>query len=161
MTSDEMNLREATSEDIPILTLHHRKMFEEILQSKGMSMDAGAGDAMESAYRAKLSGELASGECKSWVIEMEKAIVASGAISIVKMVPTPFDISCRMAYVHSMYTEKEQRGCGCASRIVRQAIEYCKGHGIKRMFLNASDAGRPVYEKIGFIPSPESMRILL
>jgi len=84
-----------------------------------VSVDAGAGDAMESAYRAKLSGELASGECKSWVIEMEKAIVASGAISIVKMVPTPFDISCRMAYVHSMYTEKEQRGCGCASKANR------------------------------------------
>jgi GNAT superfamily N-acetyltransferase len=154
-------LREATERDIPQLSLHHRKMFEEIWKKKGQHIDSSPSDEMERAYSRKLSVELPAGFCKSWLIEERDRVVASGAITIVSFVPTPNDLSSRVAYVHSMYTEPAFRGKDFASRIVRTVLEYCKANGIKRALLSASEGGRPVYERIGFVSSPEMMRIFL
>jgi hypothetical protein len=46
-------------------------------------------------------------------------------------------------------------------KIVLAALEYCKANGVKRVLLRASEAGKPIYERIGFVSSPEMMRISL
>ena len=40
-------------------------------------------------------------------------------------------------------------------------IQYCQKNGISRIVLNASDAGKPIYEKSGFVSSPETMRLFI
>ena len=154
-------LREATERDIPQLSVHHRKMFEEIWEKKGQPIDSSAGNEMEQAYSLKLSTELAAGSCKSWLVEKGDQVVASGAITIVSFVPTPNDLSTKTAYIHSIYTKPGSRGKNLASRIVLTALEYCKANGIRRVLLSASKAGKPIYERIGFVSSPEMMRISL
>jgi GNAT superfamily N-acetyltransferase len=159
--SKGFTLREATEQDIPQLSIHHRKMFEEIWEKKGQQIGNSASIEIEQAYLRKLSKELPAGSCRSWLIENGNQIVASGAITIVSLVPTPNDFSPKVAYLHSMYTEKGLRGKNFADCIVRKAIEYCKAEGIRRVILNASEAGRPIYERIGFTASPEMMRIFI
>jgi ribosomal protein S18 acetylase RimI-like enzyme len=154
-------LREASERDIPLLSRHHRKMFEEIWEKKGQPIDSSTGGEMEQAYSRKLSTELAAGSCKSWLVEKGDQVVASGAITIVSFVPTPNDLSSKTAYMHSIYTEPGSRGQNLASRIVLTALEYCKANGIRRVILSASNAGKPLYERIGFVSSPEMMRISL
>ena len=154
-------LREATERDILRLGVHHRKMFEEILEKKGERIDPSIGKAMERAYAKKLKKELPDGSCKAWVIEHKNRIVASGAITITSLVPTPKDLSSSVAYLHSMYTEKEFRNKNFANLIVERAIRFCRDNGIKRAFLNASEAGRPIYEKLGFRAAPEMMRLVI
>jgi GNAT superfamily N-acetyltransferase len=105
--------------------------------------------------------ELKSGICRAWVIEDEGKIISSGAITFVSFVPNPSDLSSKVAYLHSMYTEKSHRKKKCAQRIIQKVIEYCKANGIKRIVLNASDAGRHVYEKIGFHSTPDTMRLFI
>ncbi len=154
-------LREATEQDILQLSIHHRKMFEEIWAKKGQQIGNSTAMEIEQAYARKLSGELPGGACKSWLIEDGGEPVASGAITILSFVPTPNDLSSKVAYLHSMYTEAGLRGRNLASHIVRTALAYCKTNGIKRVFLSASEAGRPVYERIGFASSPDMMRIFI
>jgi N-acetylglutamate synthase-like GNAT family acetyltransferase len=154
-----ISIREATESDIPRLGVHHRKMFEEIWKKKGKSIDPSVGKAMERAYAKKLGQELTNGPCRAWVIERENKIVASGAITIASLVPTPKDLSSSVAYLHSMYTEKGYRNNHFANLIVERAIRFCRDAGIKRAFLNASEAGRPIYEKLGFRAAPEMMRL--
>jgi GNAT superfamily N-acetyltransferase len=163
VTSKEkgFKLREASERDIPQLSVHHRKMFQEIWEKRGQHIDSSAGNAIEQAYSLKLEEELRGGSCRSWVIEKGGQVVASGAITMVSLVPTPNDLSPRVAYLHSMYTEPELRGKNLASRIVRTALAYCKANGVRRVILNASEAGKPIYEKIGFSSSPDMMRILI
>jgi len=43
----EILLREATSGDIPLLALHHRKMFEEIWEKSGRNIDSVGFSEME------------------------------------------------------------------------------------------------------------------
>ncbi len=158
---DKVRIREATVSDIPLLAIHHRKMFEEIWEKKGEDIDSSRFAEIERTYIQKLRRQLPDGSCKAWIFEDEHRIIASGAISIVSFVPTPQDLSSNVAYLHSMYTENDQRNKHCAKRIVKQALHYCKAHGIKRVILNASEAGRPIYEKIGFQAAPEIMRLIL
>jgi GNAT superfamily N-acetyltransferase len=157
----QTSLREATESDIPRLGVHHRKMFEEIWEKKGESIDPSVGKAIERAYAKKLKQELTDGSCKAWVIESENKIVASGTITIASLVPTPRDLSSSVAYLHSMYTEKEYRNNHFANLIVERAIQFCRNNGINRIFLNASEAGRPIYEKLGFRTAPEMMRLVI
>ncbi len=156
-----MVIREATVNDIPLLAIHHRKMFEEIWENKGEDIDRSIFAEIERAYIEKLKRQLQDCSCKAWVIEDEHRVIASGAISIVSFVPSPQDLSSNVAYLHSVYTERDQRNNQCAQRIVKQAVHYCQAHGIRRVILNSSEAGRPIYEKIGFKPAPDIMRLLL
>ncbi len=154
-------LREATERDISHLAIHHRKMFEEIWMDKSECLDPSVCRGIEEAYAQKLKPELLNGTCKVWLVEEENKIIASGAISIVSFVPSPHDLSSNVAYLHSIYTEKEYRNNGFANLIINKITQYCKDYEIKRMILNASEAGRPIYEKLGFRSAPDIMRLII
>jgi GNAT superfamily N-acetyltransferase len=149
----------ATIDDIPILVKHHHKMFEEIWTLKGLEIDAYKFDEMDKAHTRKLNEELPIGTCIAWMLKKEDNFVASGAITINSMVSMPEDASYKVAYLHSIYTEQGFRKKGFATLITKKAIDYCRSQGIWRMNLGASDAGRPIYERIGFKPSDSSMEL--
>lgn len=156
----EMHLREASGSDISILAAHHRKMFEEIWEQRGEHLGTARAGEIEKAYTQKLDTDMECGICKAWVIEDKGKIVSSGAITIVSFVPNPSDLSSKVGYLHSMYTEKSHRNKKCAQRIIQNVITLCKSKGIKRIMLNASEAGQPVYQKFGFRSAPDTMRLL-
>jgi len=153
-------LRIATPEDIPVLLNHHGKMFEEIREKTGNPADLPVLAALEREYAGKLAREIPSGACIAWVVQSGDHLVSSGAISIVSYVPIPHDLSSRIAFLHSIYTEKGYRHRHYARRITQAAADYCRNQGIRRLYLFASDAGRPVYKKAGFAPVPNMMLLL-
>ena len=155
----DISIHAANGRDIPVLIAHHHKMFEEIWALIGFEIDGHQFEAMDKALEVKLHEEITNGTCRAWVIEVDKKIVASGAISLNSMTPTPYDPSYRVAYLHSVYTEPEYRKRGFAELITKEAMTYCKSQGIRRMILEASDAGRPIYEKLGFQPSGRTLRL--
>lgn len=156
-----MLIREASENDIDTMATHHKKMFQEIWKQAGKELGSDTAEAVKAAYKAKLSLELKSGICKAWVVENEKRIVSSGAITVVSLVPNPSDLSSKVAYLHSMYTENDYRNRKFSQLIIDKMIAYCRSTGINRVILNASHAGRPIYEKKGFKSAPDSMRLLL
>ena len=156
-----MNVQVACLDDIRILAIHHRKMFEEIWEQKGLQLETEKSKDLESAYLEKITKQIPEGVCKAWVIKNDDQIIASGAITIVSFVPVPIDLNHNIAYLHSMYTEKAHRHKKCAQKIVDKAIQYCQQNDIGRIVLNASEAGKPIYEKKGFVSSPETMRFFI
>ena len=157
----EMNLREALISDIPTLAKHHRSMFEEIWAQKGEPISAEKAGEIEKAYALKLESEMDGGICKAWVVESKGEIVSNGAITFISFVPTPYDLSSKIAYLHSIYTGESHRNKKCAQYVVHAAIKYCSAQGINRIILSASNAGKHIYEKIGFHYTPDMMRLLI
>src|SRR5438552_9305720 len=51
-----------------------------------------------------------------------------------------------MMLVHEAH---QRRGIG--TRLMRQALEYLQGRGVECVKLDATPAGRPLYEKLGFV----------
>jgi len=152
---------EAGEAEIPMLSRYHRLMFEEIWAKRGNAAPEGGMEAMEEQYARKLREGFRDGSCHAWVVKTGDRIVAGGAVSIVTYVPVPFDPSCRIGFVHSIYTEKDERHRGHAGRIVRAATGFCKEAGIHRVYLFASADGKPVYEKEGFVPVENTMLAVL
>ena len=157
----DIPIQPATIHDIPILVEHHHKMFEEIWSERGLEINTPQFEDMDKAHTNKLSEEFLNGTCKAWVIRHGDEIVASGALTITSMTPIPEDPSHKVAYLHSVYTEQDYRNRGFGELITINAIQYCKSKGIKRITLGASDAGRPIYEKVGFLTNLNSMILFI
>ncbi len=156
-----VNVRIAENKDIALLAIHHRKMFAEIWESNGNPLSTEVLAQLEQAYAQKLKEQLPDKTCVAWVIDKKETIVASGAVTIISFVPTPVDISHRLAYLHSIYTEKEHRGKQYAHAIIENGLAHCRQMGIKRIVLTASDKGRPIYHELGFRPAADIMRLVL
>ncbi len=155
--SRDYQIQPASMADIPTLVQHHRQMFEEIWTLLNLPLQKQKLKNMDVEYTKKLNEDLGNGACRAWIIRMNNIIRTSGAVSLVSLAPLPYDSSYKVAYLHSVFTEIEHRNIGLAAVIVNKAIEYCKSKKISRMFLHASEAGRPVYEKIGFRNSDHTM----
>jgi len=57
-----------------------------------------------------------------------------------------------LAWIGMMLVHPEHQRRGIGMRLMRQALEYLQGHGVKCVKLDATPAGRPLYEKLGFVP---------
>ena len=91
------------------------------------------------------------------VMENERDIVATGGMSFFHRAPNFGSLDGRDGYLLNMYTKPEWRGKGVATEIVKCVLEYARSIQLKAVRLHASNAGRPVYEKLGFIRQESEM----
>jgi GNAT superfamily N-acetyltransferase len=152
-------LREASPSDIPVLVKHRRWMFDDMLATQKVGYTATDVDAMEAPYEAYLREHLGS-LLRAWVIEGEGRVVASGAVLFNSWVPRPGDNTGKTALLHSVYTDPPYRRQGLARRIMEAMLAECARLGLHTINLHASDAGRPIYESMGFKQTSE-MRLFL
>jgi GNAT superfamily N-acetyltransferase len=84
-----------------------------------------------------------------------------GAISIYEVPPAPA-ISATEAYVSSMYTQPRFRGRGVARAVLGELIAFARSAGVRgRVWLRATEAGRPLYASAGFLPRDYFMQLRL
>jgi len=87
--------------------------------------------------------------------------VAVKAGTIVSLVPTPLDTTCKSGYIHSIYTLPPYRKKGFATDLLTNIIDVSRKTGIGRLVLNASSTGMQIYNKLGFTQVAEHMRLCL
>lgn len=157
-----ITLREAASGDIPVLVVHWRRMYEDWGASEARHFAPTDLEAMAKAYAEYLEIHLASRTVRAWIANAGGEVIASGAVSILAYPPGPGTTSEHTALLHSMYTVPEHRRRGIARRIVETAIAFCRENGCKRITLGGrgTDAGRSLYESVGFKPIELSQLIL-
>jgi len=149
-------VRLATVRDLDVLVRHRRRMFEEISNASPAELDA-----VDSIYRRWARTRLRSGRYVGFIVETRGGrIPASGAIWLMPLPPRPQTRGGYAPYLMSMYTEREDRGRGHASMVVRAALRWAKAHGYPVVILHASDEGKGVYERAGFRGTSE-MRLRL
>jgi GNAT superfamily N-acetyltransferase len=162
MTGDgpEPLLRPATVADTPTLVEHRSLMVEEIRVAQHRNIDPAYLAAFNDAYDAYLRETLPDGRTWGWVVEAAGVPVASGAMSVIVYPPLYSGIHGPRGLLYGLYTVPAFRRRGLAKRIVQAAIESCRERGLSAVLLHASDAGRPLYESMGFTPTSE-MRLVL
>lgn len=151
-------LREAGAEDIDCIAAGHVKMFAEMMHRLGKRLEPEIAQEMHECMRDKLLAEIPAKTCRAWLIEIDCQAVSTGALSILSLVPSPYDLGCRTGYIHSMYTEPDHRHRGYARRILECIIGFCDSANLRRITLNASDQGRGLYRGLGFEPAGEHMK---
>ena len=73
--------------------------------------------------------------------------------------PTYHNPSGNKAYIMNMYTNPEYRRQGIAFETLRLLVEDAKSRGVNAISLEATDMGRPLYEKYGFIKMNDEMEL--
>ncbi len=148
-------LRTATLADLPIIMRHRRHMFIDM----GFKDDASL-EAMEASSTSFIESGLESGSYRGWLVETASGVVAGGGVVLLAYPSSPRDPSLRRAFIINMYTEPAFRRQGLAKGLMEEMIRWCKEQGFAWVALHASDAGRHLYESLGFTPTNE-MRLAL
>ena len=85
----------------------------------------------------------------------------AGGVSYYTVMPTYHNPSGRKAYIMNMYTKPEYRRRGIAFKTLDLLVSDAKNKGIAAISLEATDMGRPLYEKYGFVKMEDEMELPL
>lgn len=105
---------------------------------------------VELSSREFFERTLTGGRYHGWFIEDAGRIVAGGAVVLTEFQPSPKNPRTLRPYVVNMYTEPADRRKGYAARLMTAIIDWTRQAGYPHLFLHASEAGRPLYRKLGF-----------
>ncbi len=92
---------------------------------------------------------LEAGEAGCFVAELDGRVCGTA---------TTISFENRFAWVGMVLVNPTCRGRGIGTRLLAQTIEYLDGRGIPCIKLDATPQGRPLYEKLGFLPEYEIER---
>ena len=88
----------------------------------------------------------------AWMADLDGRPVASAGLLWFAHPPGPLNPAGREAYILNVYTRPEARRLGLARALMERLVEEARMAGIRRIWLRASEAGRPLYEAMGFGP---------
>ncbi len=147
------NIKKATIEDLPLLV----PLRIEVLRSANkLPVDAPL-DEVETSTLAFLRKSFHS---QSTFLAFDGDILAGcGSVSYYTIFPTCDCPNGTRAYIMNMYTREEYRQRGIASSLLDRLIEDARGFGADAIALEATDMGRFLYEKHGFVPSENEMHL--
>lgn len=147
-----LRVRPAERADRELLVRHRRKMWQAIGRRTKEDLDRA-----DPVYRRWLVRESRARRLFAYVVEdRDGQALGSGAVWLAPTQPRPGRlVRTEMPYVLSMFTEPRARGRGVASQILRTIVRWSRDRGYARITLHASDQGRPVYERLGFVPGRE------
>jgi GNAT superfamily N-acetyltransferase len=86
----------------------------------------------------------------SWVALDNDEIIATSGLSFSEVPPFSPIIDGKVAYIMNMVTFPSYRNQGIGAELLKKIVEEAKQLGYKKITLNASEMGRPLYEKYGF-----------
>ena len=97
----------------------------------------------------------------SWIALDNEEIIATGGLSF-SVVPPCFPVTDgKVAYIMNMYTFPIYRNRGIGTELLKRIIDEAKQLGYKKITLNATEMGRPLYEKYGFNDTHDEMYLVL
>ncbi|OUO79013.1 GNAT family N-acetyltransferase [Blautia sp. An249] len=102
---------------------------------------------------------LCDGSHIAYLVFDENRFVGSGGVSFFQVMPTYHNSSGNKAYIMNMYTNPEYRRLGIAYKTLDMLIRDTKSKGITAISLEATDMGRPLYEKYGFVKMNDEMEL--
>jgi GNAT superfamily N-acetyltransferase len=87
-----------------------------------------------------------------WVAEAQGTLVATSGLIFFQKPPSERNLTGLEAYILNMYTVPAWRGQGIATRLLQTLIASAKQRQAHRIWMYATQDGRPLYERAGFVP---------
>lgn len=78
--------------------------------------------------------------------------VGCGGICYYQEMPSPDNPTGECAYLMNIYVTPARRHQGIAQEIVKYLISDARARGVTKIYLETSDDGRRLYERLGFRP---------
>ena len=152
-----MNLiyKKAKLKDMDILT----KTRIRVLRAANQLSDDTDMSLVERASYNYYQKALRDGSHIAYLVFDEERFVGAGGVSFFQVMPTYHNPSGNKAYIMNMYTDPAYRRRGIAIKTLDMLIKEAKNRGVTAISLEATDMGRPLYEKYGFIKMNDEMEL--
>ena len=152
-----MNLtyKKATIDDLDILTDTRITVLH---AANKLSDDVDMSIVKEESYRY-YQDALTNDTHIAYLVFDDDEFVGAGGISFFKVMPTFHNPTGQKAYIMNMYTKPDYRRNGIAYKTLDLLIGEAKRKGISAISLEATDMGRPLYEKYGFVKMNDEMEL--
>jgi len=159
--SGAFHIRLATASDIELISEHRAQMFSDMGELPPELFDSFRVQSLQALQRM-----FSEGQYFGWLASPKNEagkIVAGAGVQLRDVPPRPqpkvngkIDIvSGRQAIIQNVYTEPEWRRRGLAALLIKRIMDWTREKGIESVVLHASDDGRAVYERLGFIATAE------
>jgi ribosomal protein S18 acetylase RimI-like enzyme len=152
------HVREATVADIPLLAGHRAAMFRD--------MGRLASDRQAALVRATVDyfrEALPRGEYLGWVALSSASPaepIGGAGVQLRPILPRPAPAGDGIelgpeAIILNVYVEPAWRRRGVGEALMRSLLSALAQRKVRRIVLHASDEGRRLYERLGFVPTNE------
>jgi GNAT superfamily N-acetyltransferase len=154
MAAADFAIRPGSAGDAKTIVGHRRAMFGEMGYR-----DEAALDQMSRAFEPWLACRMQTGEYLAWfAVGMDGSIAAGLGLWLMDWPPHMIGPGAPRGNILNVYTEPPARRLGLARLLMETALAWCRNNGIRAVILHSSNAGRPLYESMGF-KSTNEMRL--
>jgi GNAT superfamily N-acetyltransferase len=158
---ERFEIRLATPDDVDAIAEHRARMFDEMGE-----VPPGTFEILRTKSRARLQDYLNRGEYVGWlaILAQRPEIIAGGAgVQLREVLPHPLSrtkdgnriAEGRHAIIINVFTEPQWRRQGVALLLLQRIIDWARAERLDRLVLHASEAGRSLYERLGFVGTNE------
>ena len=91
--------------------------------------------------------------------EENDSVIGCATLCYMEMMPTFSHPTGKRAHLMNVYTNQDYRRKGIAMRMMELLIIEARDRGVTEISLDATESGRPLYEKCGFKGSDECMTL--
>lgn len=102
---------------------------------------------------------LEEGSHIAYLVYDNDKFIGAGGVSFYQVMPTYHNPSGRKAYIMNMYTDPAYRRKGIAMQTLDLLVNTVRDMGMVHISLEATDMGRPLYEKYGFVKMDDEMEL--
>lgn len=95
------------------------------------------------------------------VLAVDGTVIGCATLCYMEMMPTFSHPTGKRAHLMNVYTRSEYRRQGIALHMLQMLIDEAKAKGVTEISLDATQSGRPLYERCGFSESEECMVLSL
>lgn len=148
-----INYKKATIDDLNFLTETRIKVLK-IANNLDDTVDMSIVKKETQEYYTKA---LLNDMHTAFLIFDDKKFVGTAGISYFNVMPTYCNPSGKKAYIMNMYTELDYRRRGIAHKALNLLISDAKNRGVFYISLEATDMGRKLYKKFGFVDLENEM----
>ena len=152
-----IEFRKAAAEDIGLLV---STRIEVLRAANGLTAGADMHEVEKQSYEY-YEKALADETHTALLVFDQGQFIGSGGISYYRVMPTYHNPTGRKAYIMNMYTRPEYRRKGIAFRTLDLLVQDAREKGIISVSLEATTAGRPLYERYGFSGMKDEMELSL
>ncbi|HJT81934.1 MAG TPA: GNAT family N-acetyltransferase [Chthoniobacterales bacterium] len=152
-----IRIRRANINDADVIGYHRAGMFRDMGQIPDHLFEAFKSRSIE-----RVRELVASGEYVGWLAspaENPEMIVGGGGVHLRRVLPHPANEHAfaegRHGLIINVFTEPEWRRQGVGELLMKEIIEWSKNEKLDRLVLHASEDGKRLYQRLGFVLTNE------
>ena len=143
----------AQKEDVDLFMKIRLEMLREV---NGLAPDYIYSDELTENIR----GYFLDGE-QTNILAVDGEVIGCASLCYIKVMPTFSHPTGKRAHLMNVYVRPEYRRKGIAREMINMLISEAKEKGVTEISLDATEAGKPLYESLGFWSVEESMKMNL